>query len=166
VAFIRFVLSPEGQRLWNQRVGTPGGPERYAIRRLPIRRDRYTTEDRALMSDPEVDPFALAGGFTYRPAWTGPVYSLIAPLTRAIALDPRDELVAAWRAILVAGGPERVPEAWAVFRRLPVAYADAKTVAAELRKGGPPALLPRLRTWTDAAMAQYREARALAEAGR
>ncbi|MFH1969420.1 MAG: extracellular solute-binding protein, partial [Verrucomicrobiota bacterium] len=39
--FIDFCLSPEGQQLWNTRVGESGGPERYALRRLPIRKDMY-----------------------------------------------------------------------------------------------------------------------------
>ena len=34
--FIEFVISPEGQKLWNWKVGTPGGPHKYALRRLPI----------------------------------------------------------------------------------------------------------------------------------
>ena len=33
--FIAFTMSPAGQKLWNWKVGTPGGPERYALRRLP-----------------------------------------------------------------------------------------------------------------------------------
>ena len=37
--FIEFVLSPEGQKIWNYRVGAPGGPTRHALRRPPIRRD-------------------------------------------------------------------------------------------------------------------------------
>jgi len=42
--FIEFVLSEDGQKLWTYRVGTPGGPEKYALRRLPIRRDFYPME--------------------------------------------------------------------------------------------------------------------------
>jgi ABC-type Fe3+ transport system substrate-binding protein len=47
VRFIEFLLGEEGQRLWNYRVGTPGGPHRFALRRLPIRRDFYPSEDPA-----------------------------------------------------------------------------------------------------------------------
>src|SRR4029079_12661553 len=36
IAFIEFVLSDEGQKLWSFRRGTPGGPERYTLRRPPI----------------------------------------------------------------------------------------------------------------------------------
>jgi len=33
--FLAFVLSPDGQKLWNSRPGTPGGTREYALRRLP-----------------------------------------------------------------------------------------------------------------------------------
>ena len=36
--FIEFVLSLEGQKLWNFKVGTLGGPVKYALRRQPIRK--------------------------------------------------------------------------------------------------------------------------------
>ena len=39
--FIEYVLSLEGQRLWSFKVGAPGGPSRYALRRPPIRRELY-----------------------------------------------------------------------------------------------------------------------------
>src|SRR5205807_10025164 len=34
--FIEFMLSEEGQRLWNTRPGAAGGPRETALRRLPI----------------------------------------------------------------------------------------------------------------------------------
>jgi iron(III) transport system substrate-binding protein len=56
VRFITFCLGEEGQKLWNYRVGEPGGPHRYALRRLPIRRDFYPGED------PAFEAAALAHG--------------------------------------------------------------------------------------------------------
>ena len=41
VRFIEYVLSEDGQKLWDYRVGTEGGPDRFALRRLPIRRTFY-----------------------------------------------------------------------------------------------------------------------------
>src|SRR5262249_5505232 len=37
--FITFVLSEEGQRLWVLPIGQPGGPEKFALYRLPVRPD-------------------------------------------------------------------------------------------------------------------------------
>ena len=39
--FIEFVLSIDGQKLWNFKTSSPGGPERFALRRMPVRRDFY-----------------------------------------------------------------------------------------------------------------------------
>jgi len=164
VAFMRFVLSPEGQRVWNHRVGTSHGPVRYNLRRLPIRRDVYSTDDRAMMSDPGVDPFAEAAAFTYRPKWTGPYYRLLGALVKAVALDPQDELTAAWRAIIAAGGPARVPKAAAAFAWLPVDYASAGEAAKTL--GDDAQRLATLRGWTVTAQERYRLAARLAREGR
>jgi iron(III) transport system substrate-binding protein len=40
-SFIEYVMSMEGQKLWNLKPGTPGGPQHFALRRLPIRKDFY-----------------------------------------------------------------------------------------------------------------------------
>jgi iron(III) transport system substrate-binding protein len=124
VAFIEFVLSPEGQRLWNLRPGTAGGPERYALRRLPIRRDFYAdTALAALRSDPGESPFTTANQLVYRRAWTGDLFRELTFIVRVMAIDPHDELREAWRAIIAAGQP---PEALAAMRDLsPVDYAAA-----------------------------------------
>ncbi len=164
VAFIRFVLSPAGQRLWNYRVGEPGGPERFALRRLPVRHDAYTAADRAHMSDPDLDPYEVAAKFVYHPAWTAPYLDVIDWLVRALVLDPKPELTAAWRAIVAAGGPERVPRAWAEFKRLAVAYDQVKAAGTAIAKS-PAERLAIMRRWTTEAQAQYRRARSLAEAG-
>ncbi len=165
VAFIRFVLSTEGQKLWNYRAGEPGGPQRYALRRLPIRTDLYAAEHRAHMSDPTVDPFADAARFTYRGRLTGPLYSLIAPLAKGALFDPRHELQEAWAAIRAAGGPDRVPQAAAAFARLPVSYAQAAEVLKDLQ-ASPLRRLEQTRLWADAARLNYAQARRLAGEGR
>ncbi len=165
VDFMRFVLSPAGQRLWTYRVGAPGGPTRWTLHRLAVRRDVYTADDRACMSDAAADPFALAAQFTYRPQWSAKLYPLIGPLCKAVMLDPRDELQRAWLAIIAAGGPDRVPEAWRAFCWLPCAYADAPA-ARDALAAGPPASLRLLRAWTTTAQTQYRDAETLAKAGR
>ena len=103
--FIEFVLSPEGQKLWNYRVGTAGGPARAALRRPPIRRDFYTEENRRQMSDPDVNPYEIAEGFTYHPEWTGSLFSALRLAIRAAFIEPHDELQAAWGALIEAGMP-------------------------------------------------------------
>lgn len=100
VAFIEYILSMDGQKLWNFKPGTPGGPKRYALRRMPIRRDYYTNADfLPFRSDPEDNPYGAANPLVYRPAWTGGIFREMSFVIRVMCLDPHPELVAAWREI-------------------------------------------------------------------
>lgn len=133
VEFIEYTLSEAGQKLWNYRVGTPGGPHKYALRRLPVRRDFYPSDDPAIqaayekhaphtsdpLGAPSVNPYFLADQFQYIPRWTGRHFGINRYLIRAMCLDAGDELHAAWKAIQAAGGPEAVPEAMAALMMLP-----------------------------------------------
>lgn len=111
VRFIEFVISPEGQKIWTYRPGTPGGPKRFALRRLPIRRDFYPAPDKPALhkrhlqhqeysSDnlaaPHIDPYQLAATFTYYPRWTAAHFGVHRKLIRAMAMDAGNELQKAW----------------------------------------------------------------------
>ncbi len=97
-AFIDFTLSLDGQKLWNFKVGTTGGPVKYALRRLPVKRELYSSQYQAMRSDPNVDAYAEAEKFSYHPEWTGPLFSVIRYVIRAMCLDPHDELRKGWLA--------------------------------------------------------------------
>ncbi len=166
VAFIEFVLSPTGQRLWNRRPGTPGGPEKYALRRLPVRKDMYTDAERVHMSDPDATPFAPEEDFTYDPGLTARHFSLIRILVRTMVIDPLPELQAAWAAILAAGGPEACPEAMAELHRLPFPYAEADAAATALNPYAPGntplSVLIRQREWAEGFRRNYLRAMTMA----
>ncbi|MDB6169235.1 MAG: iron transporter substrate-binding protein [Verrucomicrobia bacterium] len=112
-AFMEYTLSMEGQKLWNFKPGTPGGPQRFALRRLPVRKDFYARGDwRNLRSDPDASPFADEEHLVYRPEWTGWLYRELAFVIRVMCLDTHSELKEAWHEIIQAGSP---PEALAVL---------------------------------------------------
>jgi iron(III) transport system substrate-binding protein len=111
-ALIDFVMSSEGQALWAYRRGVPLGPERYALRRLPILPALYAPEKRALRSDPDDNPYTQASSFTYHPSWTGPYFRALAFVVRVMCVDTEHELHAAWEALVKAGFPR---EATALF---------------------------------------------------
>jgi iron(III) transport system substrate-binding protein len=121
--FIKFVLSLEGQKLWNFKVGTPGGPVKYALRRQPIRKELYAPEYEPYRSDPGVNPYEEAKSFMYHPKWTGPLFKVMSFIIRVMCLDSHDEQVAAWKALVDAGFP---PQATALFSNVSsVGYEDA-----------------------------------------
>jgi iron(III) transport system substrate-binding protein len=130
--FVEFVLSPEGQRLWNYRVGAPGGPVRHALRRPPIRRDFYVPGNAVHMTDPELAPYEEAEAFTYHPEWTGSLFAALRFAIRASCMDPHDEQQAAWKALVAAGLP---PEGLARFEDVsPISHrAVVEEIAPALR---------------------------------
>jgi iron(III) transport system substrate-binding protein len=122
--FIEYLLSMEGQKLWNFRPGTAGGPERFALRRLPVRRDFYAdAEFSALRSDPEAQPFVQENQLVYRSEWTGGIFREMAFIIRVVCLDTHAELKDAWRAINAAP-PQARAEAIAVLSDLSTVNYD------------------------------------------
>jgi len=98
--FVRFVLSREGQALWQLPPGATDdglGPRRHALRRLPVRRELYRDPELRPLFIDDVNPYEIAEPVddpqsAYR--------AFIAPLFSAMAIDGHDELVAAWSAIV------------------------------------------------------------------
>ncbi|MFT3781170.1 MAG: extracellular solute-binding protein [Nibricoccus sp.] len=106
LAFMDYVLSMDGQKVWNFRPGTPGGPTHFALRRLPVRRDFYEkAEYKPYRSDPDANPYDVTNQLIYRPTWTGTIFREMGFIIRIICLDTHEELTRAWRAIIAAGMP-------------------------------------------------------------
>jgi ABC-type Fe3+ transport system substrate-binding protein len=114
-AFMEFVLSDAGQKLWAFKPGTPGGPEQSALRRLPVRRDFYTEANRGHMADANEQPYDNTKDFTYHPEWTGQLFDAIRFIIRVMCVDTHREQQHAWRALIEAGFP---PDATAKFHEL------------------------------------------------
>lgn len=146
ILFIDFVMSKEGQSLWNNKPGTPNGPQKYSLNRLPVRRDLYTPELRQNMTAPEADPFGLAEVFTYHGEWTGPYFDLLRNIVRVMLIDCETELKRSWRAIVAAGGPDKCPEAMAEFVKMPFSHQNAGDAAKRLST--PEEQAKAMREWT------------------
>lgn len=138
--FIEFVLSDDGQKLWTYKPGTPGGPEKYALRRLPIRREFYPSTNPAIdavakkhdqyaaddLADPNIDPYQVGKQFTYYPRWTGDHFAFFRTIVRAMCMDAGDELKAAWKR--ANASPQSVA-AWTFqFPTLQLTSKDGKPV--------------------------------------
>ncbi len=173
--FIEFCLGEEGQKLWNYRVGTPGGPESFALRRLPIRRDYYPPGDDATnlvsraegharytsdeLTAPEVDPYRIAQEFTYVPRWTARHFGIHRDLIRAICIDSGEELRGAWRAIISSKNVHGGEEALELLEHLP--QKPAPVTWESLIDGSYKDIsrLDYLRIWTGEMRTVYRQAR-------
>src|ERR1019366_5462 len=165
-AFIEYSLSMEGQKLWNFKPGTPGGPTRFALRRLPVRQDFYAHEEwKSLRSDPDAAPYADEDHLVSHPEWTGDIFREMAFVIGVMCLDTHSELVTAWREIIAAGMP---PQAMARMSDMSVISYDrtrdeirralnSKDKVAEIRIANEIGAIFRQ---------QYRDAAALARAGK
>jgi len=122
--FIEFVLSIDGQKLWDFKPGTPGGPKRAALRRPPIRKDFYTPEHAEFMADAEVNPYEISKGFVYEEKWTGDAFRSLRFVIRSACVDAHEELREAWHALIEAGMPA---EALAEFEDVSMISYDEAT---------------------------------------
>jgi iron(III) transport system substrate-binding protein len=174
--FIEFVLGEEGQALWCYRAGAPGGPQKYALQRLPIARDFYPSENpayqaayerrRAHTTDdlgaPTLDAYRLAAEYVYQSRWTAGHFGFFRDFVRAMCMDAGQELRAAWGAVVAAGGPEACPAAMEALERMPespepLAWASALSVGRRHDR------IDLLREWTIQFRASYGEAARLAK---
>ncbi len=109
-AFIEFVLSKEGQKLWDFLPGTPGGPRKTALRRLPIRKDLYTEDYLPHFADPQALPYQHTEEFTYHPEHTKDTFSAIRFIIRVMCIDTHDELRAAYATLIQTNFPPKATD--------------------------------------------------------
>lgn len=100
--FIDYCLSLDGQKLWDFKVGTPGGPIRYALSRPPIRKELYEPQYLQYRQNPNVNLYQDAADFIYHPEWTGHVLKELRFVIKAAFVDIHQSLVNAWKAIIEA----------------------------------------------------------------
>jgi hypothetical protein len=117
--FVQFLLSREGQRLWNLDAGqSPYLPR--SLRRLPVRRDVYA--DRSGFADTD-NPFELAAGFNMRQRWMRQLGRLL-PIWAAAWLDAKSSLDEAYRAVLAVAEPARRERLIFELSDIPIEYDD------------------------------------------
>lgn len=94
--FIRFVISDQGQSLWQIPVADDRddlGPEQYELRRMPVTRSLYRQHGDRFV-DAGIDPFTTAMD-TPSQGWR----SAVAPLMAAFGCDIHQDQVRAWTAL-------------------------------------------------------------------
>ncbi len=156
--FLDYLMSEEGQRLWIQKPGTPGGTEKYALLRTSVRKSLQHRINPEYLNLPGYDPYALAGTFRYHGGWTGRYFTLIRILIKCIVLDPVDDLRAARKQILATEDLKKKEQALAILAEMPFPYKDAAEMAKKLSSGSAAETAKLRREWTDFAVRQYKKA--------
>ncbi len=163
--FVEFLLSPEGQRLWN----VDGGHSPYvprSLRRMPIRRDVYA--DRSGWADDE-DPFEAAQGFNLRQRWMRQVGRLV-PIWAAAWIDGKPDLNRAYAAVLAVPDPERRERLRQRLADLPIEMQELSAPAPQPASGAPDDARLRLAKermeWSARFRAHYQQVQRAAEQAR
>lgn len=124
--FVEFLLSREGQRLWNLDAGHSPYLSR-SLRRMPVRRDVYA--DRRGFVDDD-NPFELAEGFNMRQRWMRQLSRLLT-IWGAAWLDAKSQLDEAYRAVLAVPDPALREQLTFELSNIPIEYDEVSA--------GPPA---------------------------
>jgi hypothetical protein len=131
--FVEFLLSREGQRLWNLDAGQSPYVAR-SLRRMPIRRDVYA--DRTGFVDDD-NPFEIADGFNMRQRWMRLMGRLL-PIWGAAWMDAKSTLDEAYRAVLTVADPARRRRLLFELSDLPIDYAEITAPPIKATPGGAP----------------------------
>ena len=160
-AFVRFVMSEAGQRLWFLPTGMEGGPERYQLLRMPILPEFYTRY--AEVSGGVTSPFDWKTDFVYDGAVATRRRGVLQDMLGAFIIDTQYELVPAWKAAIADGLP---PETVHRLTHMPVSAEEALTLGE--RWGKVEFVESRVGTltrWSRLAVDKYRRARSGLSAG-
>jgi ABC-type Fe3+ transport system substrate-binding protein len=149
--FVEFVLSDDGQKLWYLKAGTPGGPKKNSLFRMPVRVGLY--EQYGAGSPVEGNPFKWGKGLEYNSATGTARYEALNDLIGATVVDTHELLVSAWKVGIDAGVPER---AVLEMSTTPVTEAQLLEVA-NTELADPVKRNTLIAQWIDDAKSTYRE---------
>ena len=100
IDFIEYCMTKEAQALWQFSVddsaGDGLGPDKFELRRMPVRREMYLLYMDRMID--QVNPYETAKPAPYPDR---NMRAFIAPLFSAMAMDNHDELIEAWKAIIL-----------------------------------------------------------------
>ena len=100
-AFVEFVMSDAGQKLWFLRKGAPGGPRRTQLNRFTVLPDLYGRhrEDAAV----SLNPFDWKSDLVYDSAKASARWSVLNDLIGVMVIDSHLQLQRAWRGAMKDG---------------------------------------------------------------
>jgi len=124
-AFIRFVMSEEGQRLWLLIAKTPGGPQRFQLNRFSVLPSLYTPAAQATAV--RLNPFSWRSDFAFDPNLSAERWSIVNDLIGALVIDQKHLLTRAWKEAIDNGG--LTDHEWDRLAAMPISAAEALTFA-------------------------------------
>jgi hypothetical protein len=141
--FIEFVLSEAGQKIWYYKRGSPGGPTKFEIGKLPIIPELYDTGEPATVVPGS--PFTFRNVFIFDAQKAAKRWNIVNDLFTAFILQVHDRLTASARA-----HPGTQPAS------VPLSDAEVATLSPDGAWGGDQALRSTMvQSWSTDARAQF-----------
>jgi ABC-type Fe3+ transport system substrate-binding protein len=148
-AFIRFVMSAAGQKLWLWKKGSPDGPERFQLNRFSVLPSLYELSPQSTAVT--LNPFSWHSDFVFDDRLASARWTIVNDLIGAMVIDPKGLLNQAWSAAAADGLTERE---WQRLAAMRVSAADA-VILAQTRWKDPRFRNQKLNEWTQFARAKY-----------
>lgn len=151
-AFVRFVMSEAGQKLWFFKKGVPGGPVKDQLNRftvMPDLYDRYKEEAAVTLN-----PFIWNSDLVYDSARASARWSVLNDLIGVLVIDSHNRLRAAWSRALKDGLTQDEVRALCA---VPVSEAAAIELGGSWRSD-PSLRIEKIEAWSAFARSKYGEA--------
>jgi ABC-type Fe3+ transport system substrate-binding protein len=148
-AFIRFVMSAAGQKLWLSAKGPVDGPQRFQLNRFSVLPSLYELSPQSTAV--KLNPFSWHSNFIFDDRLASTRWSIVDDLIGAMVIDPKKLLSQAWRAASVDGLTE---QEWQRLAAMPISEAEALDLAKTEWKN-PAFRNQKLNEWNAFARAKY-----------
>ncbi|HEU4340812.1 MAG TPA: extracellular solute-binding protein [Candidatus Binatia bacterium] len=148
-AFIRFVMSDAGQKLWILTAGSVDGPQRFHLNRFSVLPSLYQALPQTAAV--KLNPFSWQSDFAFDAKLGSDRWAIVNDLIGAMVIDQKEHLSRAWKAALADGVTE--PE-WQRLAAMPITADEALELAK--KKWQDPAFRnQKVNDWTHFALAKY-----------
>ncbi|HEY7713517.1 MAG TPA: extracellular solute-binding protein [Candidatus Binatia bacterium] len=125
-AFIRFVMSPEGQKLWLLLEKAPDGPQRFQLNRFSVLPSLYEELPPEVMGV-KLNPFSWRSDFAFDPKLGSERWSMVNDLIGALVIDQKHLLTRAWKEALDGGRLNE--QEWQRLAAMPISEDEALAMA-------------------------------------
>jgi ABC-type Fe3+ transport system substrate-binding protein len=123
-AFIRFVMSEEGQKLWLLVEKAPDGPQRFQLNRFSVLPSLYALSPQSTAV--KINPFSWRSEFVFDPKLSSERWSIVNDLIGALIIDQKHLLTRAWKDALADGLSE---QQWQRLTAMPISADEALELA-------------------------------------
>ncbi|MBI2179699.1 MAG: ABC transporter substrate-binding protein [Deltaproteobacteria bacterium] len=148
-AFVRFVMSTEGQKLWLLAKKTADGPERFELNRFSVLPSLYELSPQTTAV--KLNPFTWQSDFAFDPQVGSQRWSIVNDLIGALVIDQKQLLTQAWKEALAGGLTE---EEWQRLAAMPISEDEAMALA-KTKWQDPVFRNQKLNEWSQFARSKY-----------